>query len=451
MRRLIIGITVLALAAVTVAFLRRSRAGSAETYRFVTVSRGDIASAVSATGRLSAVDTVQVGTQVSGLVKALYADFNDHVKKGQLIAELDPTLLEGAVVQSQADSMRAVADLAQKKYLLDQVKQMYDNKVATETDYRTAVYNEATSEASLKSTLSSLERARQNLSYTRIFAPIDGVVIARNVNVGQTVAASLSAPTLYLLANDLSKMLILAQVDEGDIGQIHDGQPVTFTVLAYPNRTFNGSVRQVRMQSTTSDNVVNYTVVVSVDNSEGVLRPGMTATVSFEISKVTDVLKVQNAALRIRPTESMMAAAGMGQRGTDSARRGGRGRGGDSTARASGGRNGRSGQSGQFGGPSGGGMQRQAGANGAMGRPQFAQIWYVDSAGKPAVMRVRTGLTDGQETEISGPANLRAGLQVIAAITSSESESTGPVASPFQTQQQRGRFGGRGGFGRGGF
>lgn len=450
MRRLIIGITVLALAAVTVAFLRKSRAGSAETYRFVTVTRGDVASAVSATGRLSAVDTVQVGTQVSGLVTQLHADFNDHVKKGELIAELDPTLLEGAVVQAQADSQRAVADLAQKQYLLDQLKQMYDNKVATETDYRTAVYNEKTSEASLKSTLSSLERARQNLSYTKIYAPIDGVVIARNVNVGQTVAASLSAPTLYLLANDLSKMLILAQVDEGDIGQIHDGQPVTFTVLAYPNRTFNGTVRQVRMQSTTSDNVVNYTVVVTVDNNDGALRPGMTATVSFEISRVTDVLKVQNAALRIRPTEAMMAAAGMGQRGTDSARRGGRGRGGDSTGRANNGaRNGRGGQGGQFGGRSGG-MQRAGGANGAQGRPQFAQLWYVDSAGKPAVMRVRTGLSDGQETEISGPANLKAGLQVIAAITSSAAESTGPVASPFQTQQQ-GRFGGRGGFGRGGF
>jgi HlyD family secretion protein len=449
MRRFIIGITILALGAVTVAFLRRSRAGGAETYRFVTVTRGDLASAVSATGRLSAVDTVQVGTQVSGLVTELHADFNDHVKRGQLIAELDPTLLQQAVVQAQADSQRAVADLAQKQYLLDQVKQMYDNKVATETDYRTALYNEKTSEASLKSTLSSLERARQNLSYTKIYAPIDGVVIARNVNVGQTVAASLSAPTLFLLANDLSKMLILAQVDEGDIGQIHDGQLVTFTVLAYPNRTFNGTVRQVRMQSTTSDNVVNYMVVVSVNNNDGALRPGMTATVSFEISKVTDVLKVQNAALRIRPTEVMMAAAGMGQRGTDSARRGGRGRGGDSTARASGTRNGRSGgQAGELGGRSGG-MQRTAGANGAQGRPQFAQLWYVDSAGKPAVMRVRTGLSDGQETEISGPANLKAGLQVIAAILSSSgAETSGPVASPFQTQQQ-GR--GRGGFGRGGF
>ena len=443
MRRLIIGITVLALAAVTVAFLRRDRSGGAETYRFVTVTRGDLAATVSATGRLSAVDTVQVGTQVSGLVTELHADFNERVKKGQLIARLDPTLLEGAVVQAQADSQRAVADLAQKKYTLDQMQQMYQNKVATEADYRTAVFAEQMSEASLKSTLSSLERARQNLAYTKIYAPIDGVVIARNVNVGQTVASSLSAPTLFLLANDLSKMLILAQVDEGDIGDIHEGQPATFTVLAYPNRTFNGVVRQVRMQSTTSDNVVNYTVVVSVDNSDGALRPGMTATVSFQIKQVTDVFKVQNAALRLRPTENMLAVV-RAQRAAsgDTGRRGGRGTTPSESA-------GRAGGVARQGG--GGGGVRQGGAGGA-GRPQSAQLWYVDSAGKPAMMRVRTGLTDGQETEVSG-ANLRDGMQVIAAITSaSGTAAAGAVASPFQTQQQgRGGRGGPGGFGRGGF
>lgn len=448
MRRLIIGITVLALAAVTVAFLKRDRSGGAETYRFVTVTRGDLAATVSATGRLSAVDTVQVGTQVSGLVTELHADFNEHVKKGQLIAQLDPTLLEGAVVQAQADSQRAVADLAQKTYTLDQMQQMYQNKVATESDYRTAVFNKQMSEASLKSTLSSLERARQNLAYTKIYAPIDGVVIARNVNVGQTVASSLSAPTLFLLANDLSKMLILAQVDEGDIGDIHEGQPATFTVLAYPNRTFNGIVRQVRMQSTTSDNVVNYTVVVGVDNSDGALRPGMTATVSFQIKKVTDIFKVQNAALRVRPTENMLAVVRAERAaGGDTARRGGRGQ------SDSGGRAGGSARQGGGGGArqGGGAGARQGGAGGA-NRPQFAQLWYVDSAGKPAMMRVRTGLTDGQETEITGQ-NLRDGLQVIAAITSSSgTAATGAVASPFQTQQQgRGGRGGPGGFGRGGF
>ncbi len=435
MRRLITGISVLAIAGVSIAFLLHRSAKDTTSYRFVEVTRGDIESAVNSTGILSAVRTVQVGTQVSGQIAELHADFNDHVKKGQLIARLDPTVLEEAVRQAEADVERAQADLQQKQFVLNQTESMYKNEVSTETEYKTAQYDAKMSEAALKSSQSNLERAKRNLSYASIYSPIDGIVIERNVDVGQTVAASLSAPQLFLIAEDLSHMQILASVDEGDIGQIREGQPVHFTVQAYPNRTFDGKVGQVRMQSTANENVVNYTVVVAVNNPDGLLLPGMTATVSFEVAKATNVLKVQNAALRLRPTAAMIATARTGgpaglrdssRAGTDSGR---------GIARRP--------------GTVEEDALREPGRAGGVGESQrvgFAQLWYLDDNGNPAMTRVRTGLTNGQETEITG-SSVHEGMQVIAAVTSSD-QAPGAVSSPFQTGQPQGRggFRGRGGF-----
>jgi HlyD family secretion protein len=411
MKRILIIVAVLGVTGASIGFLVTDHDGSSTSYRLVPVTRGTVEATVSATGTLSAVTTVQVGTQVSGQIAALYADFNDHVHKGELIAKLDPTLLEEAVHQAQADLAHAQADLEQKQFTLDQDTSLYRDKAITEAEYRTAEYNLAMSRANLLSSKSALERAQRNLRYTSIYSPIDGIVIERDVNVGQTVAASFSAPQLFLIAQDLGHMQILASVDESDIGQIHDGQEVRFTVQAYPNRTFTGTVQQVRLQSSTVENVVNYTVVVAVPNPDGALLPGMTATVSFEVARAANVLEVSNAALRFRPTEEMLAAARRDRNGSEP----------DSL----GAHRGTDGE--RFAGP--------ARAEGARRASDVAQIWYLDAQGQPAVARVRAGMTDGQETEISGP-EVHEGMQAIAGIASREPDAG--VSNPFQGGQSRG-------------
>src|ERR1051326_5974441 len=402
MRRALVTLSVAGIAAAaSIGYVRDHDKAAAPSYRLGPIQRGDIQSVVTAIGTVGAVSTVQVGTQVSGQIAALYADFNDHVRKGQLIASLDPTLLQQAVKQAQ--------------FTLEQAKSLYDAQGITETEYRTDQYNLAIAQAGLKSARSSLDRAQQNLKYTSIYSPIDGVVIERDVDVGQTVAASLSAPQLFRIARTRGTRQILVWVDESDIGQIQEGQAVHFTVQAYPNRTFTGTVKQVRMQSKIDQNVVEYTVVVSVANPDGKLLPGMTATVTFQVAKASDVLTVANAALRFQATDAMRAAA----RAAAAAQRAAT----DSTTPA-----------------------RTAGTRAGV-RPQrpanVAQLWYVNDQGVPATLRVRTGLTDGQSTEISGPA-LREGMQVIAGVLSAQDSKT-TAASPFQGSQAqpgRGRPGG---------
>jgi HlyD family secretion protein len=456
---------------------RNAEAHVAPSYRFATVTRGNLESTVSATGALNAVTTVQVGTQVSGQVSRILVDFNDHVKKGQLLARIDPTLAQQTVLDAQAGVIRAQADLDRSKAEYDRNKTLYDQKVLTATEFTTAQYNYTVAQASVKSAQVALDRARQNLAYTEIYAPIDGVVVQRNVDVGQTVAASLSAPQLFLIANDLSHMQILANVDESDIGLIHENQDVRFTVQAYANQTFVGKVRQVRLQSTTTENVVNYTVVVTVDNPKGTLLPGMTATVEFLTGSAENALIVPNAALRFRATPEMMAEAGVtnGAPRTaadsvafaarrDSLRRaraaaGGNAGGGPSGSgqnaggQTAGGQNagGQSAGGPNAGGQGNGGAPGAGGAGGATrsrtsgGRNGFAQLWYVGANGKPAVMRVRTGLSDGQNTQVTGQ-NVKEGMQVIIGTNTAATTTTAPstTTSPFQQQQRRGP--GPGGF-----
>ncbi|HEU4643897.1 MAG TPA: efflux RND transporter periplasmic adaptor subunit, partial [Gemmatimonadaceae bacterium] len=392
MKKLHAAIAVALLAAGTGLWLHR-RADARETpaYRFATVERGNLEATVSATGTLDAVTTVQVGTQVSGQIAAIYTDFNQKVKKGQLLARIDPTLLEQAVEDAQAGLARNQAQLTQAQQEYDREKQLYDAKIVTASEYNTAESNYGVAKANVRSAQIALERARQNLSYTAIHAPIDGVVVERDVDVGQTVAASLQAPQLFLIANDLSQMQILASVDESDIGQIKDGQQVRFTVQAYPNRTFTGAVQQVRLQSKTADNVVNYTVVVTVANPDGALLPGMTATVQFLTGSANGALIVPNAALRIRPTADMLATLRAG-RDSNTAR--GAARSGTDSLTAS--------------------RQRGAAASGsaAGATSPRALLWYQDANGKPAAARVRTGLTDGQRTVVEGT-GVKEGMQVI--------------------------------------
>jgi HlyD family secretion protein len=420
---------------------RRADAKDIPAYRFATITRGNLEATVSATGALSAVKTVQVGTQVSGQVSAIYADFNQKVKKGQLLARIDPTLQQQAVQDAQAGVERAQSQLTLSQQQYDREKTLFDAKVITADEFGTAQSTYEVNKANLKSAQIALDKARQNLAYTNIYAPIDGVIVARTVDVGQTVAASLSAPELFLIANDLSQMQILANVDESDIGSIAVGQPVTFTVQAYPNRTFNGAVQQVRLQSTTQDNVVNYTTVISVANPDGKLLPGMTATVQFLTGSAKNALLVPNAALRFRATPDMMAQVGMGQR--------------QHTAGASATANPQSGASTGIQGSAGGwNGQRAAGSSSGSARSGGSPnggarsggiLWYLDKNGKLAVARVKTGLTDGQTTEITprDSTAVQAGLQVIVGTTST-STASGSSANPLQPQAARGR--GPGGF-----
>ena len=468
----VVGAIVVGAGALGLWIYRNAEAHEAPSYRFATVSRGNLESTVSATGQLSAVTTVQVGTQVSGQVSQIYVDFNDRVKKGQLLARIDPTLAQQAVLDAQAGVVRAQADLDRSKAEYDRNKTLYDQKVLTATEFTTAQYNYTVAQASVKSAQVALNRAKQNLAYTQIYAPIDGVVVQRNVDVGQTVAASLSAPQLFLIANDLSQMQILANVDESDIGLIHEDQDVRFTVQAYANQTFNGKVRQVRLQSTTTENVVNYTVVVTVDNPKGTLLPGMTATVEFLTGSAENALIVPNAALRFRATPEMMAEAGVSngapRTAADSAAFAAR-RDSLRRARAAAGGNADGGQAGggqgpgtpaaggsNAGGANAGGQaasgQRNGGTPGAGGaggatrsrssggRGGFAQLWYVGANGKPAVMRVRTGLSDGQNTQVMGQ-DVKEGMQVIVgtnAPATSATNAPSTTTSPFQQQRRPG-------------
>jgi len=439
MKRALMIVAVVGIAGVvTAAALVKGRGTAKASYRFVQVSRGDVQQNVSSTGALSAVRTVQVGTQVSGQISELHADFNDHVHRGQVVARLDSTLLEQAVQQAQSDLDKARADVEQTRYLADQAERLHATETMDDTDYHTALYNAAVSRTALQSSQIALLRAQQNLAYATIRAPIDGIVVERDVDVGQTVAASLQAPQLFLIAEDLRRMQILASVDESDIGVIADGQPVQFTVQAYPNRTFAGQVRQVRLQSTTTQNVVNYTVVVAVDNADGALLPGMTATVSFQVAKATDVLRVPNAALRFKASAEMVAAASA-QRGAtgDTSAAGVRP---DSAARAAW----MARAAGASQGAAGTGAASWTPTTGATGsagrRGNVATLWYLDASGQPQAVRVRTGLSDGQQTEVAGR-DLREGMRIIAGLasgTSAGSAAQTSAVNPFQSQQRQG-------------
>jgi HlyD family secretion protein len=413
----------------------RAEGSEGPAYRFAEVTRGNLEAAVSSTGTLGAVTTVQVGTQVSGQVAAIYVDFNDIVKKGQLIARIDPTLQQQSVRDAEAGFERVNADLQQAQREYDRSKALYDQRVITETEFNAADYRLATSKASAKSAQITVDRARQNLSYTSIYAPIDGIVVERNVDVGQTVAASLSAPQLFLIANDLKRMQILASVDESDIGVIKEGQPVRFRVQAYPNESFAGSVRQVRLQSKTQENVVSYTAVVEVENATGKLLPGMTATVEFLTETATDALIVPNAALRYRPadapatTGAISATAARTTNATAATGTGATAAGGSRTGTVT------------------RGTATGAARTGAVRGANAGMLWYEDADGSVKAVRVRTGITDGQRTVVTGE-GLTEGMKIIigAAVGSGAGAANPAASSPFATQQQGGGPRGPGGF-----
>lgn len=288
------------------------RAEPETSFRSAEVLRGDVRETVTATGTLEAVTTVEVGTQVSGVIQQLLVDYNDTVQAGQVIARIDPTLLEADVLSAEATLAQRRAEAERASAELARTQRLFDAEASTPVELETARAAAVTAGAQVRAAEVAVERARRNRDYAVITSPIDGTVLVRDVEVGQTVNAGMSAPRLFLIAGDLTRMQILVDVDESDIGRIAPGQLVEFTVQAWPDASFEGAVREVRLQSLVTDNVVTYTVVVDVENPDRKLLPGMTATVGFVVEQAQDTLLVPNAALRFSP-DGMRPAARDGE------------------------------------------------------------------------------------------------------------------------------------------
>jgi HlyD family secretion protein len=279
-------------------------ATSALRYETANATRGEIVQHVTASGTLGAVVSVDVGSQVSGKIVALYADFNSPVKKGALVAEIDTTVYEASKQQAEGQLASARADVTLKRQNLERKRNLLPLKASSQADVDQAVAELAQSEATVTIQTAALDSATANLGYCKITAPVDGIVISRKVDLGQTVNAAMNTPVLFTVAQDIAKMTISASVSEADIGQVHDGQAVDFTVDAFPDETFHGVVTQVRKAPTTTQNVVTYEVIISVDNPEQRLFPGMTADLSILVAEKKNTLKIPNAALRYNPPDN---------------------------------------------------------------------------------------------------------------------------------------------------
>jgi len=434
----------LSMAAIVVAvgagiyYYRSDVAAEAPRLNTAEVTRGDVVATVEATGTLEAVTTVEVGTQVSGTIKTLYADFNSQVRKGQVIAQLDPSLFETQVAQERATVARLQAEVERARVQaedaqvkLRRARELASQQLIAQSDLDAAVSTANAADAAVKSVeaqlvqaQAALNQAQVNLSHTIIRAPIDGVVIARNVNVGQTVAASMQAPTLFVIAQNLREMRVNASVDEADIGKIRPGQKVQFRVDAYPNETFHGTVSQVRLQPVVEQNVVSYVTVIDVPNPGLELKPGMTAAVTIEIARAEDTLRVPTAALRFQPSEEVFEAL--------------------RTKHPAAGR----GSEGGLEGPPASGPQTRAGAarrdNGDTDAQRGA-VWVLSQDTLERVP-VQVGISDGAQTAVISP-ELAPGTLVVTGMSApATTVSSAPAGSPLLPTGRR--FGGGGSSGR---
>jgi len=385
----------LILAMLIVAFVvRECHNVSADNYQTAVVTRGPITQAVTATGTLNPVVNVQVGSQVSGNISKLFADFNSQVKAGQVVAQIDPALFQATVTQTEGDLASAQAALELAKINAKRTQDLFARKTSSQADLDQAMANLHQAEANVKIKQGALDKARADLDHCTITSPIDGVVISRNVDVGQTVAASLQAPVIFQIGNDLSKMQIDANVAEADVGVLEVGQDVEFTVDAFPMRTFHGKVVQVRNAPITVQNVVTYDTVIGVSNPDLKLKPGMTANVSIVVAQKDNVLQIKNAALRYRPAEATS---------------------GPTMARS----------------PAPGGARGGAGRN----RQTSERTGYVLAGGRPQPAQIKTGISDGVVTEVTE--GLKEGDRVVTAELASKSAAASPPPNPFSGGQRR--------------
>jgi len=391
MKRFVLWLVIIIALLIIAAVLRQCRQVGAANYQAATITRGPITQAVTATGTLNPVINVQVGSQVSGNIAKLFADFNSQVKAGQVVAQIDPALFQATVTQAEGDLASAQAALELAKVNATRAQELFARKTSSQADLDQAIANLHTAEANVKIKQGALDKARADLEHCTITSPIDGVVISRSVDVGQTVAASLQAPVIFAIANDLTKMQIDANVAEADVGVVKIDQNVDFTVDAFPMETFHGKVVQVRNAPITMQNVVTYDTVIGVSNPELKLKPGMTANVSIIVAHKDDVLQIKNAALRYRPPD----ATPVETRKTGPSRMG----------RSTGGRGGLH-----------GGAQRT--------------VYVLPSgASRPQPRQIKTGISDGIVTEVVE--GLNEGDRVVTAELGSMTVVPSPPANPF--------------------
>jgi HlyD family secretion protein len=380
---------------------------AASEYQTEVVDRGDVAMIVTATGTISAVTTVQVGSQVSGIIARLHADFNSRVQRGQLLAELDPTPFEAQVAQRRADLQQVEVQLKNAEIGLRRQERLRAEELAAAADYDAAVAAHDVAAAQVAQANAALQQSETNLRYTRILSPIDGIVVARQYDVGQTVAASFQAPTLFTIAQDLTKMQVQADVDQSDIGRISVGQTARFTVDAYPEQVFEGTIAQVRLNATVNQNVITYPVIIEVPNPDEKLRPNMTADVTVEVERVHDVLRVPNAALRFRPPDRAGDGSPRGRPGAV-------GNGGGAGA-ARGGDRGYAALAERFGDAT----EQPAG-------PRRQVVFRLGSGAALEPVPIRPGISDGRFTAvIDGP--LAPGDRIVVGLATTRAQSGGPL------------------------
>jgi HlyD family secretion protein len=425
-RRIFIFLVPLVALFLAVGFWRMGGGAKESPYVTAPVSKGAISQVVSSTGTLQAVVTVQVGSQVSGTIDNLYADFNSKVKAGQTVARLNPDKFKAAVDQARANLLAAQSNLAKGKVgvedaqrTLGRNKELRKRELVAQSDldaaqtaHDAAVAQVAVNRAQVAQAQAALNQAMVDLDNTVIRSPVDGIVISRNVDVGQTVAASLQAPTLFTIANDLSKMEVHTSVDEADVGSVWEGQDVTFTVDAYPSRRFKGNVFQVRNAPTNVQNVVTYDAVVRIDNKDLVLKPGMTANVEFLVSRKENVLRIPNMATRFKPPSEKNETQELLRQ--ESRRSGGSRRRSRTAA-----------------GESRSGERREG---------RWVAI-YVLRNQEPRRIELRLGITDGSRTEVLD-GDIKENDQVIIAVTGGAGSQSGSgAANPFQQPTRQSSFG----------
>ena len=305
-KKIYITIAVIAVAGIAAWLLAGGKKEGGVTYGTAVVEKNDIATSVTATGTLEPVTSVTVGTQVSGIVAHLYVDYNSIVKKGQVIAELDKTNLSSELASAKAQLASAQSTLGYEKSNYERYKTLFDKGLVSANDYENARLSYDKAVQSVRTANESVKKAETNLGYATITSPIDGVVLSKSVEEGQTVAASFNTPELFTIAQDLTKMQVIADIDEADIGDVHEGARVEFTVDAFPDDTFTGRVTQVRQEATTESNVVTYEVVISAENTDLKLKPGLTANVTIYTKEAKDVLSVPTKALQFTPNEKIL-------------------------------------------------------------------------------------------------------------------------------------------------
>jgi HlyD family secretion protein len=378
----------------------------APQYQTVTVGRGDLTQVVTATGTLNPVVNVTVGSQVSGIISKLNVDYNSMVKSNEVIAEIDPSTYKAAVEQSTADLANAKANLELQQAEANRNAELFTNKLISGSDYDTAIANLHEAEATLQIKQASLDNATANLGYCKIRSPVDGIVISRSIDLGQTVASSFNTPTLFQIANDLTKMQIDSSVAEADVGGVVEGQSVDFTVDAYPYRNFHGGVTQVRNSPTTVNNVVTYDCVIGVTNSDYKLKPGMTANVSIVIAQRENALTIPNGALRFRPPENAVVLTNTVA---------------TQTAPVT--------NNGNFSGGSGG---HRGGSHGRGEHQVFHTIYVLAGEGTDANLQaeqIKTGISDGISTEVLS--GLKEGDRVVTGMVSTGTATSAATSNPF--------------------